>query len=147
MEALLDPEKREALLLAAAAEINSALLQGLDALLFTSRKLVMAHGSSGPIVIQKAVSKSLVSIVANLKTSSGFLISKGGITSSDVATCGLVVRRCLVMGQLISGVPVWRLGVESKFPGMAYVVFPGDAGTVASLKEAVTRLRAGVGGQ
>ena len=147
VEALLDPEKREALLLAASAEINSALLQGRDALLFTSRKLVMAHGSSGPIVIQKAVSQSLVSIVANLKTRPRFLISKGGITSSDVATCGLEVRRCLVMGQLIPGVPVWRLGVESKFPGMAYVVFPGNVGTVASLKEAVTRLRAGIGGQ
>jgi hypothetical protein len=38
-------------------------------------------------------------------------------------------------------VPVWRLGAESRFPGMAYVVFPGNVGTSDSLAEAVLRCR------
>ena len=28
--------------------------------------------------------------------------------------------------QALPGIPVWRLGPESRFPGLAYVVFPGQ---------------------
>jgi len=34
----------------------------------------------------------------------------------------------MVMGQALPGVPVWRLGMETRWPGMAYVVFPGNVG-------------------
>jgi uncharacterized protein YgbK (DUF1537 family) len=34
----------------------------------------------------------------------------------------------MVHGQIIPGVPVWRLGKEAKFPGLDYVVFPGNVG-------------------
>ncbi|MEZ4660739.1 MAG: nucleotide-binding domain containing protein [Caldilineaceae bacterium] len=37
------------------------------------------------------------------------MLAKGGITSSDVATKGLGVKR-LVLGQILPGVPVWRIG-------------------------------------
>ena len=36
--------------------------------------------------------------------------------------------RAVVMGQIIPGVPVWRTGAESRLPGLAYVVFPGNVG-------------------
>jgi hypothetical protein len=30
------------------------------------------------------------------------------------------------MGQALAGVPLWQLGPESRFPGVPYIVFPGD---------------------
>jgi uncharacterized protein YgbK (DUF1537 family) len=43
----------------------------------------------------------------------------------------------MVLGQLLPGVPVWELGAESKFPGMRYVVFPGNVGGPDSVAEAI----------
>lgn len=34
-----------------------------------------------------------------------------------------------------SGVPVWRLGPESRFLGLPYVVFPGNVGDARALSE------------
>jgi uncharacterized protein YgbK (DUF1537 family) len=70
-----------------------------------------------------------------------YLIAKGGITSSDVATQALGVQRAWVLGQIVPGIPVWRLGAESRFPGLPYVVFPGNVGTDDSLAEAIQILR------
>lgn len=47
-----------------------------------------------------------------------FLIAKGGITSNDVAVKGLGLKRAMVLGPILPGVPVWECGEESKFPGM-----------------------------
>lgn len=45
------------------------------------------------------------------------------------------VKRATVAGQIRPGIPVWRTGVESKYPGMAYVIFPGNVGSKTDLKE------------
>ena len=66
-----------------------------------------------------------------------FIIAKGGITSSDVGTKALRVKRARVMGQIKPGIPVWMTGDESKFPYMPYVIFPGNVGQVTTLREAV----------
>ena len=52
--------------------------------------------------------------------------TQGGITSSDIATKALEARRAKVMGQALAGVPLWQLGPESRFPGVPYIVFPGN---------------------
>jgi len=64
-------------------------------------------------------------------------MAKGGITSSDLATRGLNVKRAMVLGQLLPGVPVWRLGLEAKFPGLVYIVFPGNVGGPDALAHAI----------
>ena len=87
------------------------------------------------------MSAALCDIVSSLTARPRFLIAKGGITSSDVATRGLGVRRAMVLGQLLAGIPVWELGDESKFPGMPYVVFPGNVGQPESLAEAIRLFR------
>jgi uncharacterized protein YgbK (DUF1537 family) len=63
--------------------------------------------------------------------------AKGGITSNDAATKGLGIKRALVVGQLQPGVQVWKLGPESKFPGMHVVVYPCNVGTPNGLAEAI----------
>jgi uncharacterized protein YgbK (DUF1537 family) len=72
-------------------------------------------------------------------------VAKGGITASDVATAGLGVRRAWVLGQIQPGVPVWRLGPESRYPGKPYVVFPGNVGGPDSLARIAADLGPGYG--
>ena len=50
------------------------------------------------------------------------------------------MKRARVLGQLLPGVPVWELGDETKFPGLPYIVFPGNVGGPTALVEAVERL-------
>ena len=85
------------------------------------------------------VSDALVEIVRQLEVRPRYLIAKGGITSSDLATRGLGVKRAMVLGQILPGVPVWELGAETKFPGLPYVVFPGNVGGPDALAEAVNK--------
>ena len=47
-----------------------------------------------------------------------------------------------MLGQILPGIPVWKTGAESKFPGMAYVIFPGNVGNEDSLRKAVEILTA-----
>lgn len=83
------------------------------------------------------ISDAVTSVVGDLTVRPNFIIAKGGITSSDVGTKALRVKKALVLGQIVAGVPVWLTGEESKFPDMPYVIFPGNVGTETSLKEAV----------
>ena len=62
-----------------------------------------------------------------------YLLAKGGITSHDLAAKALRVKRAVVLGQIVPGVPVWRCGAESRFPDLAYIVFPGNVGSTESL--------------
>ena len=71
------------------------------------------------------------------KNLAAFVVAKGGITSSDVGTKALKVKRARVLGQIRPGIPVWQTGEESRFPGVAYVIFPGNVGTETTLREAV----------
>ncbi|MBI0579324.1 hydroxyacid dehydrogenase [Neobacillus cucumis] len=84
-----------------------------------------------------AISDAVTSIVTRLQVRPNFLVAKGGITSSDVGTKGLQVKRATVAGQIRPGIPVWRTGAESKYPGMSYVIFPGNVGTKDDLKTVV----------
>lgn len=59
---------------------------------------------------------------------------KGGITSSDVATKALGMKRAMVLGQAAPGVPLWRCDeVGSRYPGVPFVVFPGNVGDEEAL--------------
>jgi len=83
------------------------------------------------------ISDSLVKIISDLNVRPNFIISKGGITSSDIGTKGLNVKKALVLGQILEGIPVWLTGVESKFPNMPFVIFPGNVGSETALLDAV----------
>ncbi|MDQ5980574.1 MAG: hypothetical protein QG602_3551 [Verrucomicrobiota bacterium] len=138
---LLSPPHRATAIKDAALRINQLLSHGELALLVTSRDLVTGNSPEESLAIVGQVSSAVVEIVRLLTVRPRFLIAKGGITSSDVATAGLGVRRATVQGQLLPGVPVWRLGAESKFPGLDYVIFPGNVGGESALVEAVNRLQ------
>lgn len=77
------------------------------------------------------------SLVGRLTVTPAFVIAKGGITSSDVGTKALAVKKANVLGQIRPGIPVWQTGEESRFPSVPYVIFPGNVGDDSTLKEAV----------
>ena len=86
------------------------------------------------------ISDALTSIVRNCAVRPNYIIAKGGITSSDVGTKGLQVKRATVAGQIAPGIPVWKTGKESTFPHIPYVIFPGNVGGIGTLKDVVLKL-------
>jgi uncharacterized protein YgbK (DUF1537 family) len=121
-------------------EAESALRSGMTPVVSTSRKVETAS-SGDQLAIGRTVSAALVAIGGGVEGRPGFVVGKGGITSSDVGTRALGARRAVVLGQIRPGVPVWRLGPETRFPGLPYVVFPGNVGGPETLAEVVTELR------
>ncbi|MFN8494067.1 MAG: four-carbon acid sugar kinase family protein [Caldilineaceae bacterium] len=138
---LLDASTRAVEIERAAQVVSQALQQSQDVVVYTSRDLVTGQNAEHSLSIGQQVSDSLVALVRTLKTQPRYLLAKGGITSSDIATKGLGVRRALVLGQILPGVPLWRTGAESLYPGLAYIVFPGNVGDAHALARVVTTLK------
>ncbi len=126
--ALLDESERDTIIEWAARAINTNLEKGSDVVIYTSRELISAKDAESNLDIGRIVSESLIRIVKTVHHQPRYLVAKGGITSSDVATKALNVRRAMITGQVMPGVSVWRLENESRYPGMSYIVFPGNVG-------------------
>ena len=141
VEALLDSKCRPIEIKRVAKYIDNALQQLRDVILFTSRTLITGDDPVDTLSIGNKISDGLVEIIKLISSRPRYILSKGGITSSDIATGGLNVRRAQVLGQIIPGVPVWQLGPESRHPGLAYIVFPGNVGGSKALLEVVKKLK------
>ena len=83
------------------------------------------------------ISDGVQSLVGRLKVTPAFIIAKGGITSSTVGTEALGVKKANVLGQICPGIPVWQTDANSRFPGIPYVIFPGNVGGEETLRQAV----------
>ena len=120
-------------------EAETLIAQGTTTVIYTSRKLLIPRGKDREEILRASVeiSNSLTGIITRLQEKPRFLLAKGGITSSDVATKALGIRKARVMGQIRPGIPVWMTGAESKFPGMPYIIFPGNVGEISTLREIV----------
>ena len=112
---------------------------GRTAVCYTRRRLLTLENDTRESALVRSVkiSDGVQSLVARLGVTPAFVIAKGGITSSDVGTKALAVKRANVMGQIRPGIPVWQTGAESRFPGIPYVIFPGNTGGETTLREAV----------
>ncbi len=137
---VLDTPRLEAELQRIIRETEDAIRHGMTVAVYTGRKRFDAGSEEESLRVSVQISDALTSIVRRLSVQPAFLIAKGGITSSDVGTKGLSVRRALVLGQVAPGIPVWQTGAESKFPGMSYIIFPGNVGAVETLRDVVKML-------
>lgn len=126
------------------AEEEAAIRAGKTAVCFTRRQLLTVEDDTPESALVRSVkiSDGVQSLVGRLRLTPAFVVAKGGITSSTVGTQALGVRRARVLGQIRPGVPVWQTGAESKFPGIPYVIFPGNVGDGSTLREAVEVLAA-----
>jgi uncharacterized protein YgbK (DUF1537 family) len=121
--------------------LNNTISQGQDAVIYTSRKLRTGNDHESSLSIGRQISQGLVEIVRSLSIRPHYVLAKGGITSSDIATQALGIVRAKVLGQILPGVPVWQSGAESRFPDMPYIVFPGNVGSDDAVSEVVKRFR------
>lgn len=134
-----DDEAFEAEIRRVIKEAEDTISSGRTAAVYTKRERFDLNTGNKEDELRLAVkiSDAVTRIISDLSVRPNFIIAKGGITSSDIGTKGLRVKRALVLGQILHGVPVWLTGEESKFPGMPYVIFPGNVGSPTSLLEAV----------
>jgi uncharacterized protein YgbK (DUF1537 family) len=138
VEKLLDSAAAPAELDAVVADVVAGLGEG-DVVLHTSRVLVRADSAAESLRIARTVSAGLVTVVQRTlaERPPRFVIAKGGITSSDVASDGLQIRRAIVRGPMLPGiVSLWE-PVDGPAKGIPYVVFAGNVGDDRSLLDVV----------
>lgn len=136
---VLDEEKFQEEIQSVVRREEELLEQGVTVAVYTKRKLLSLENDSPEAALTRSVkiSDAVQSLVGGLKVTPGFVVAKGGITSSAVGTKALKVKKATVLGQVRPGIPVWRTGAESRFPGIPYVIFPGNVGEAETLKETV----------
>ena len=139
---VLEPAKFEKELDRVVETTNKLIIEGKNVAVYTRReRLDLGEDKKEEeLKLSVKISDAVTSIVKRLEVRPSFIIAKGGITSSDVGTNGLAVKRATVAGQIRPGIPVWKTGSESKFPGISYVIFPGNVGTKTDLREVVEML-------
>ena len=140
---VLQPKKFEAEVNRVIENCESLINSGKSVVIYTSRKRIDLgpNKKEEELKLSIKISDAVTSIVQRLKTRPSYIIAKGGITSSDIGTKGLNVQRATVIGQIKPGIPVWTTGNESKFPGLSYVIFPGNVGSTTTLREAAEILQ------
>jgi len=120
----------------------SRALETSDVILETSRELVRGENPEDSLAIARRVSRRLTDVVRDVVRASPprFIVAKGGITSSDVATEGLGIRVAWVRGPLLPGiVSLWQAPDDDAIP---YAVFAGNVGDEDALVDVIERLSA-----
>lgn len=143
--ALLGEDSREATIDAVVRSTVDGLATS-DVVVGTSRELALGHDADESLAIARSISSGLAEIVRRVVSlvTPGWVVGKGGITSSDVATSGLGVRRAWARGTLLPGIiSLWQPVTESG-PTIPYVVFAGNVGDEGALVTVVKTLRGSV---
>ena len=97
---ILDEATAESVVEGAVNRVVSALEAG-DVIIHSSRTLIRTDDPDESLAISRKVSDALVAVVSRTLAARPprFVIAKGGITSSDVASRGLSIRRAMVRGR------------------------------------------------
>ncbi len=123
----------------AARQIDAALAGGRTAVCYTTRRR-LETGAAGFLEAGRLIMGGLCRIVGSLEEDPAWLVAKGGITSIEIARSALNVTKAVVLGQILPGVPVWKLGPQARWPGVPYVVFPGNVGDERGLLRVASML-------
>jgi uncharacterized protein YgbK (DUF1537 family) len=106
--------------------------------------LLAGVDADASLAIARSVSDALVEAVRGIASARepGWVVAKGGITSSDVVGRALGIRRAWVRGTLLPGiVSLWE--PDAADPAPPAVVFPGNVGDDDALAAVVSTLREG----
>ena len=122
-----------------AREASLCLERGTTPVIFTSR---VRQQTGDFLAAGRALMSSLCETVRRIKGKPAWIIAKGGITSIELARSALGVQAADVMGQVIKGVPVWRLET-APWSDVPYIVFPGNVGDDSALLKVFTLLEGG----
>ncbi|MEV7632117.1 four-carbon acid sugar kinase family protein [Microbacterium sp. NPDC089318] len=133
--------EREAHLDAQAQAAATALADG-TVIVHTTRELITGADGDESLDIARRVSSGVVELVRRVLAIAPprFVIAKGGITSSDVASEALEIRRATVLGPMLPGlVSLWQPETGPAV-GIPYIVFAGNVGDADSLATVVATL-------
>lgn len=87
----------------------------------------------------RLVMQALTTSVRELLPYAEVIVSKGGITSADVARVGIGATSAVVLGQVLPGISVWNLtGVDGR--ERLYIVVPGNVGEPDALLSVLAAL-------
>lgn len=115
----------------AAAEAREALAGRPLAFVTSERRRSASHNT---LEHGERVMAALTTAVELLLPEVDVVVAKGGITSAEVARTGIGARSALVLGQVLPGVSVWRMGARDGRE-VLYVVVPGNVGGPGTLTE------------
>ena len=116
--------------------------KNITPVIYTSRTELQFEDQQARLTFGEQVSDFLMDVVRNLPVTTGFLISKGGITSNDVLSDGLALRTSRVVGQILAGCSVVRCPDDHpRYPDMPVVIFPGNVGDENALATVLKRLQ------
>ena len=138
---VLDPARRDAHVLAVAERAAEALGDG-NAVVRRGGAFVAGRDAEESLDFARRVSAAVVEVVQRIVAARcpRFVIAKGGITSSDVASRGLGMSRALVRGPMLPGiVSLWE-PQDGPAAGVPYIVCAGNVGVDDSLARVVTTL-------
>ncbi len=109
---------------------------GQGVVLYTSRGEREFDTTAERLAFGEQVSAFLMRLVRNMPRDTGFLISKGGITSNDTLSTGLALRTARVVGQIRAGCSVVVCPDDHpRYPKLPVVIFPGNVGGDEALAE------------
>ncbi len=118
-------------------QVESAHARGASVVIYTSREELAFDSQQERLAFGERLSGFLMDIVHNLPEDIGFLISKGGITSNDVLSTGLELRKSRVVGQILTGCSVVVCPDDHpRYPRLPVVIFPGNVGGKTALADA-----------
>lgn len=126
----------------AQAQATAAALEEGSVIVHTTRELITGSDADASLEIARRVSSGVVELVRRVLAIAPprFVVAKGGITSSDIASEALEIRRATVLGPMLPGlVSLWQPETGPAV-GIPYVVFAGNVGDTHSLATVVTTL-------
>ena len=115
------------------------LRDGKTVLVYTERELFKENDPDRQLLTGETISLFLAGIVSGLSEKPGFIVSKGGITSHQVALHGLKIQQAKVLGQILPGVPVIKTDSKAGIPDIDYIIFPGNVGSESAVYEVVKK--------
>ena len=122
-------------------QTNKLLAESKDIVIYTSREVVTGSSPDEYLEIGATITGAVTEIVSGITITPRYVISKGGMTSSNIIVNALKIKRATVPGQIASGVLVLQLGLESKYPGSKLILWPGNVGGPTAISDVVMMMR------
>ena len=106
------------------------LRSGCTVVIHTKRERLdlASESEEAQLRITNQISQAFTSCISQIQVCPAFVITKGGITSSDILVRAMRTSEATILGQIYPGVPIWKLSSGSKFPDMPFIIFPGNVG-------------------
>ncbi len=109
-------------------KIRDLIKKDFTPVLYTSREVILFKEQDEECKFNRALSSFMAQLISELKNEIGYLISKGGITSNAILSEGFKINLAYLEGQIVKGISVLNISLESNHALIPVVTFPGNIG-------------------